>query len=1119
VQTNVAIKTLHAVNITEHSFSANVEVTLHWMVASRIARQNEMFFAEFKPRVAFANIVDRGEATRSIFDESEIQTEIITNGIEDTFEYTNFTHFWVTATKSVELQQAFSLKDYPFDVQVLKVELRSMPSEVWGRKFDTELCHPSPSLPGQSINHIDGSADFIDDYAIERMMCFRIRDPGSGVAHVYEANIVVQRLATAAFMNTIFPSLLVMLLSLVSFWVEPCDIEGRSSVTLTLLLTQTASMQYIQGKLPPVPVLTSVESIIVASTLVLTFQGLMQIQVSAECDRVHTDAEKGFITDDGIHDTDPLDHNYYPNSAKRLDQVGIVVTMLTIVVFIVLVANLWLRKFSRINEFTDLHRQTFASVTEKDFKDREDKYRNVSSSFLATERDRNAESKLAQEEKAALEIELTKLRVKLYSMCKREQESSIDTYLYEWRTDFWQPWQHTLATSTKLSGKKKLAMTAPPRAALIFDCGTGETKPIVCVLVNGLVHVIEPDAKLTGGKKKCLEEYARAYKNHTSPDFSRSAKQEVAVQHAGDKLVNDHKKKEIRNIYRELGLDAYPGATALRNERDRLFILQVGTEVEAVKAKVKKWAAGKIDKINSDGTYTVQFNDGTSESVKPPEYVRVKEPSSLRPTYGSSYFIKVLKEEGLAFTTTTQDLHQLLAVLSSDVARGALYRKYEDTIPILVWEKIFALAQGDASKKPIESNEFFEWMTDVEKKFRQGELVDDDTKVDKDGNKYPVNLRGVFTDPEHEVTLRVTIGVSAWYRKSYGSESHKQCRQFLDDIKKERPEYDIERLTELDECWYEARSVQYAWRRTHQPVRKSLNGEIEVHHDDTKDVGALLGIGGGSTQFSSTFKRIPSDDAVLPWKGQPKDDFFGCQKKRREKIEPEDKPRSSSLTPFVIEHGNRKGTTLLIDAMKKDWKGDPSYDQDMKRNEGDAAWVRSQHDWEKRAHWLLAYRSWEKMCDDVIVQWIKEQGLEEHQKHEFTGPVILISGGCYAGIAAGIAKDEDLTAAKVIDVFKKFVDDLRDSFPADTEKFQQDDPKKAEGHAKNVANLTYVRIVLEHLFKPKTHIRFKRDWKLPVGNSNAASVGGGTGKVAFRTTWSSGYFLDQSRMDGEDISL
>ena len=59
--------------------------------------------------------------------------------------------------------------------------------------------------------------------------------------------------------------------------------------------------------------------------------------------------------------------------------------------------------------------------------------------------------------------------------------------------------------------------------------------------------------------------------------------------------------------------------------------------------------------------------------------------------------------------------------------------------------------------------------------FREGELVTDP------------ELKKVFIG-KGEVTLRVTIGVSAWYRKSYGSESHKQCRQFLDDIKKERPE-------------------------------------------------------------------------------------------------------------------------------------------------------------------------------------------------------------------------------------------------------------------------------------------------------------------------------------------
>lgn len=56
-------------------------------------------------------------------------------------------------------------------------------------------------------------------------------------------NIVVRRYPLSAFMNMIFPSFLVMALSLMSFWGDACNVVDRASITLTLLLTQTAGSE------------------------------------------------------------------------------------------------------------------------------------------------------------------------------------------------------------------------------------------------------------------------------------------------------------------------------------------------------------------------------------------------------------------------------------------------------------------------------------------------------------------------------------------------------------------------------------------------------------------------------------------------------------------------------------------------------------------------------------------------------------------------------------------------------------------------------------------------------------------------------------------------------------
>ena len=43
--------------------------------------------------------------------------------------------------------------------------------------------------------------------------------------------------------------MLIMVLSLMSFWGDPCYLVDRASITLTLLLTQTAAMQCVGRRL------------------------------------------------------------------------------------------------------------------------------------------------------------------------------------------------------------------------------------------------------------------------------------------------------------------------------------------------------------------------------------------------------------------------------------------------------------------------------------------------------------------------------------------------------------------------------------------------------------------------------------------------------------------------------------------------------------------------------------------------------------------------------------------------------------------------------------------------------------------------------------------------------
>ena len=126
-------------------------------------------------------------------------------------------------------------------------------------------------------------------------------------------------------MNMLVPCWLNMTLSLMSFWGDPCSISDRAGITLTLLLTQTASMQYIQDSLPDVPYLTFVEYVVLASELVLACQGLAQMRVCSLCD--DTNRHQGMLVDRGVYTENIITNtDSYPLRAQEIDQFAIAVT-------------------------------------------------------------------------------------------------------------------------------------------------------------------------------------------------------------------------------------------------------------------------------------------------------------------------------------------------------------------------------------------------------------------------------------------------------------------------------------------------------------------------------------------------------------------------------------------------------------------------------------------------------------------------------------------------------------------------------------------------------------------------------------------------------------------------
>lgn len=178
------------------------------------------------------------------------------------------------------------------------------------------------------------------------------------VCDKYVCNIVVRRNPTAIIMNMLVPCFFVMLLSLLSFWSAPCNIADRASITLTLLLTQTASMQFIQEKLPDVPHMTSVEKVVFMSTMLLFTQGFMAMRVASLCD--DEENHYGMMVDPGIN-LNPNDQ-YYTSRAGRCDRYTMIATYCVIVGCLIYIAYLVHEQRSNAKWIKEAHTKTFVSA-------------------------------------------------------------------------------------------------------------------------------------------------------------------------------------------------------------------------------------------------------------------------------------------------------------------------------------------------------------------------------------------------------------------------------------------------------------------------------------------------------------------------------------------------------------------------------------------------------------------------------------------------------------------------------------------------------------------------------------------------------------------------------------
>lgn len=1107
VNVNVVIMSVIAVDVQEHNAKLVLEVSAHWLVPAAQADTHRAFYEQFKPDMVFENFAEEGSRS-NIFEDCEVQSrDLRIQASSDAGKSVSRVRaFQVKTEQTVELQQHYHLECFPFDLQAIEVRLRSRPLMIWGRRFDTELCHPERLIMDQKKgNYVAENADMLSDYEIEELLCFRVMSKESRLIDTYSANILLSRNPNSIMFNIVVPSFMVLALSITAFWVNPCNFEGRSSITLTLVLTQAASMQYVHDQLPPVPYLTPVEILSLGSTILLFIHAFMQLSTKARC--IPKDSNSIFDIDLGINDPDVFDDAdddaaetvtpKYSKTQKMIDRFGIHLTWWMALFFICAFTVLWMFRKLFLVHFRALHRKTkFYSVDAvrraNALDDKATKFvvsrrnghssaspmsariRTTTTGFLAAtamsimgfSSSRRLASKLTEEEDdhfGSVSQQLQKLqnlRFDLYRLLLDRRDGS-SAYRNDVKEDLYHGFFHERINKLFVSAKRHASGGTGAGAAsdsesssdmreyqtaLIFDCGTGTTKAIVCLMTpDGDVQVMEPEG----------------------------CEVKVSIQ---DIMKDDDE---------EQASEEDPDARKLSNEFADATRAQVTAADESSDAVLERAIQDACADIEFDTAMPLGSQLGGDQA------------RTLR---------NLLHAEGI---TSAEDLrtalqdpalrHILICQKGSDLPTGLWLRVDEELEQICGLGKLMKMVQ---------------WMENVKLRLMKNKLV---------------SKTGAIIPKGH---VHVMIGLTAWYRKLDTNpnfkDTHRAIQSALESLHARNEDWAIERLTELDECWYEMKSVLHAWNEwtsnndLEAPVdlepllRTFRGGAPESDHaarpaagrEETKStepllppliiqdvqgsrrappvlsqVHGILAVGQGSTQLTTRTSHRRITDRFYIDERDLEQERNGADASSSIETGSEDGP----LAPYMLGMGVKEGAFMLKPLLK--------------------AWYQRKRHGPELADEVRAVRNeWLEACRSRVSMWKNTQGMAELGDDEL---LIAISASWYGlqdalkGLMKLPSPTPPIVAAQLAHLFELKMQKILTALETGCTLKPENEEKEVKSIANALSNLTYLKVLLANFCSPGTQVRVARDWNLPASEYGTKSV------VQYRTTWTSGWFLDR----------
>lgn len=1098
ITAQVRIKILALVDIDEqtNTFEVVLEVGLSWDVSQHEFEACGKFWEQFRPKVYFENA-----ESSSLFDSPTEHGVVLRRGAETK------RHFEYKKRTRQRFRKPLDLMAFPFDSQTLTIELYAEPLYIYGCLFRLALTHGQQHVFARD-------ADCVDDmrtYAVFGLAGSELIeedipwiDQGARAEpNRYVFLIFASRRCESTVFNIYLPLCLMFVLSFIAYFVPPCAIYDRASVTLTLFLSVIALKTYMSDRLPKVPYTTAVETFLLLVSFTLLCQSCLMMAAAAYCIRYGARGQLG-LEPDAFEDFTPLEDDWdcktglsdegrvdfwCLNRRVRMqnvvDTAGVAVSALVglggVLNVLYRYVRLWLDKY-QVRQAVVRYKHATASDART-----EDSLRRHQSAVVFL-RWRRAKSLRLEEEYEASSILYAFMKAhcipgrSLVLPSPQEEDSqaqkanAMTTLVKRYHrraygygnAEFVHDFQRREASSFKLDDNSK----SESRTTIMFDCGTGETKALMACLVDRVkVRIDQIDMFAVKGKNVTMEDLCRSgdtapfvrwltYHVHPTFDF------EVNEDHTSLKDVFGFEPVPIDNhstLMEAKSDDGLVSGLALCAVNGRPF--DTATAVEC-RERAKKIARAHFrnplpyDRVMAMNPHTFEGSAVLDDSAAP-----------LRVALGS---------KGTVQARFPDDIDNL--ALPKDVPIVMTYHVVWDVEPArvcIVRQRRYQTGRGSTT----------------------GLLI-------KPINEMRIEcVRGGEVGPGPQwQPPRVVVGTGAWFRNSRGA-VRERAEAMFESIRSRHPSWYFERNTDLDECWYEMLSVEYAYKFTGM---------------DPPD--AVLAVGGGSTQYACIV--APDVRDRIAWRDTPDSDErhgyvrnreWGAHDNERDTfkylvLEPTDNDdpyryttadvlphqivttvrgeTGPRMVPCLLQNGNTNGIRFFEDVV---------YHRATARSE----LARVSDDWHTWCNHILKElaqtnnicRGLPKNAACISACWYAAEFVDLGNAKGATSRNNTVC------VLAKTAKDVFATELRrLIDLVDETDGDetlkLADVLDIINAKLER--PKKVTPVL--LSNLTYQVALIDALFTDETQLRYCREWLI--------------NGEKFRTTWSAGFYLSMLRQDG-----